>query len=82
MARLATGVSESSFSVVGKYTQKPRAEQIYLLCRGVNSIYGVSQIYVKFPYFPLSFCLISTLRILPLMVFGSSSTNSMTRGYL
>ena len=23
-----------------KYTQKPRAEQIYLLCRGVNSING------------------------------------------
>ena len=27
-----------------KYMQKPRAKQIYLLCRGVNSICGVSQI--------------------------------------
>jgi hypothetical protein len=30
----------------------------------------------------LSRCLISTLRIFPLMVFGSSSTNSIIRGYL
>ena len=29
-----------------------------------------------------SFCRISTRRIFPLMVLGSSSTNSMTRGYL
>ena len=29
-----------------------------------------------------SFCRISTRRILPLMVFGSSFTNSTTRGYL
>lgn len=29
-----------------------------------------------------SFLRISTRRILPLMVLGSSSTNSMTRGYL
>ena len=30
----------------------------------------------------LSFALISVLRIFPLIVFGSSSTNSMIRGYL
>ena len=30
-----------------KYTQKPRAEPIYLLCRGVNRIYGASQISQK-----------------------------------
>ena len=29
-----------------------------------------------------SFCRISTRRIFPLIVLGSSSTNSMTRGYL
>ena len=33
-------------------------------------------------YFALSFLRISTRRILPLMVLGSSSTNSTMRGYL
>ena len=32
--------------------------------------------------YPLSFSRISTRRIFPLMVFGNSLTNSITRGYL
>ena len=33
----------------GKYTQKPRAEQIYLHCRGVNRISGLSGQTSKMP---------------------------------
>ena len=38
--------------------------------------------YIKETSHLLSFSLISTRRILPLMVLGNSSTNSMIRGYL
>ena len=39
-------------------------------------------IFIYYSIIIYPFARISTRRILPLMVFGSSSTNSMTRGYL